>query len=110
MNKKLKIFLAVFILFLVVPVLGWTAPFLVCDPYIPIGDESITNVEVKYIVGGVTYSATGTYTVSGDYIILYDLDDLEDSSITGYIARWSTDGGTTWSVWGGVRFRLKRPK
>jgi len=95
MIKKLLTFL----LFLLIPCMVWGEPLLVCDPYVPIVSEIITNVEVLYIPPGETpIVINGTYTVSGNHIVLLDLTDQYLPNPSYFRARWLTSNGD-WSRW-----------
>lgn len=93
--KKIILVLAIFILLFT----GTTfaTPFLVCDPYVPVGEETITSVEIRYTLNDDVVTQTGTYTVVGSYIQLYDFNG-SISGMSSFGARWSD--GSNWSEWG----------
>ena len=67
---------------------------LVCNPY-PYSNP-ITDVQISYVLSGATVTDTGTYTVSGSNIQLYDFGG-PISGISQIQARWSD--GALWSSW-----------
>lgn len=99
MRSSLKIF--IILLILIFPCLSWGLPYLACDPYLPIGSETITDVEVQYSLPGETsVTVTGTYTVYGSYIILLNFASYPTyiQNLNYFRARWQSSEGY-WSGW-----------
>ncbi len=78
--------------------LSFSAPFLACDPYN--GSGAITDVEVMYKpFEQVAVVLTGTYTISGNNAILFDLTDQYTPDPRYFRARWKSDAYPDWSNW-----------